>query len=356
MIPSRRSKAVGLFSGGLDSILATKLMTEQGIEVIALHFRVPFPAPPHEFSDERLRQIAESAGASLVSVDVGEDYLDIVKAPTHGYSRGMAPCVDCMLYMLVKARELAQQTRSDFVFTGEVLGQRAHCQNKRSLKLLGREARVEGRLLRPLSAKLLEPTIPELTGIVRRERLLDLKGHGRRRQIRLASEFGILDYPMPTGGCLLIDANFGARVKDAATFDQLKPADRQLLSVGRHFRLESGAKVVVGRNQDENEQLEKLKLADDVVCKPAEVVGPVVLVRGGRKTKRDVEVAARLCARYADAPAGKAVAVACAGRVMKVKALSTEEADLWLIQASKKDKTLEDDATRDERKGEPDPG
>jgi len=346
VISSRRSKAIGLFSGGLDSILAAKLMAEQGVEVIALHFQVPFQAPRHTFSEERLRQMAESAGASLVSVEVSDDYLNIVRAPRLGYARGMAPCMDCILYMLAKARELARQVRADFIFTGEVVGQRAHCQNKRSLKTVAKLSGIDGRLLRPLSAKLLDPTVPELSGLVRRERLLDLKGHGRRRQMRLASEFGILDYPQPTGGCLLTDTNFGARVRDAAAYGELEPSSRQLFEIGRHFRLESTAKLVVGRNQGENERLAALAREDDVVCRPVDVMGPVVLLRGIKKTKADTEMAARLCARYSDGATDKAVKIDCGGKATRVKPLPDEELRGRLVQAPPKEKgeTKDDDS------------
>jgi len=333
MISSRKSKAIGLFSGGLDSILAAKLMSEQGVEVIALHFRVPFAAPARPQEAERLQTLAEVAGASLVSVDVGDDYLELVKSPQYGYARGMAPCMDCMGYMLKKARELAMQLKADFIFTGEVVGQRAHCQNKRSLKVLETMTRMNGRLLRPLSAKLLEPTIPELTGLVRRERLLDLKGHGRRRQIRLAAEFGILDYSPPAGGCLLIDKNFAARAKDAIKAEQFTMAELAILGPGRHFRLESGAKVVVGRNEKENRQLESLAVEGDAVCRPVEVMGPVVLLRSKKRTKKDTEVAARLCARYSDATSSQAVKVACGEDEFKVKGLADDELKQWLVQA-----------------------
>ncbi len=334
MIASRKSKAVGLFSGGLDSILATKLVTEQGVEAVALHFRVPFAPPGRPAAEDKLRRLAELVGASLVSVDAGDDYLKIVKTPEYGYARNMAPCVDCILYMLARAKELAGQIKADFVFTGEVVGQRAHCQNKRSLKLIEDAAGLDGRLLRPLSAKLLEPTIPELTGLIRRERLLDLKGKGRRRQIRLAAEFGIIDYSAPTGGCLLIDKNFAARVRDAVSSDQLEPADIELLSHGRHFRLDSGAKVVVGRNERENAKLEKLARDGDSLCRPVEVMGPVVILRTAKKTKKDTETAARMCARYSDSKKNQAVKIECDGKEFRVKASAKKDLDRWRVKAA----------------------
>ncbi|OYD15740.1 hypothetical protein CH330_04855 [candidate division WOR-3 bacterium JGI_Cruoil_03_51_56] len=341
MITSRKSKAVGLFSGGLDSVLATKLVTEQGIEAIALHFKVPFAAPGRFSSEDRLKRLAELAGASFVSVEVGDDYLGIVKAPEYGYARGMAPCIDCMLYMLNKARELARQVRADFIFTGEVIGQRIHCQNKRSLKLMEKVTGIRGRLLRPLSAKLLEPTIPELTGLIKRERLLDLKGRGRRRQIRLASEFGLIDYSAPTGGCLLIDKNFAARVRDAIAHDQLEPGEIELLRFGRHFRLDSGAKVVAGRSKSENDRLEKLLRDDDVFLRPVEVMGPVVILRARKKTKKDTEIAARICTRYSDGESNKAIKVNCGGKCLRVKSANDKLLDHWRVKAEKE--RVEDD-------------
>jgi len=332
LISSRNSKAVGLFSGGLDSIIATRLVTEQGIEAVALHFQVPFQSPGRPREQAKLTRLAQLAGASLISVPVEQDYLGIVRAPRYGYARGMAPCVDCLIYMVTKARELARQIQADFIYTGEVVGQRAHCQNKRSLREIEKVTRTDGRLLRPLSAKLLEPTMPELSGIVRRERLLDLKGRGRRRQMRLAHEFGIIEYMAPTGGCMLIDHNFAARVRDAVDYDELLPDRLEILNVGRHFRLESGARVVVGRNEKENAELERLTLPADIVCRPVEVMGPVVVLRGEKLTDEDRESASRICARYCDAEPRKTVKVECGDKTTKVRAVARKSADAWRVQ------------------------
>jgi tRNA U34 2-thiouridine synthase MnmA/TrmU len=332
VIPSRKSKAVGLFSGGLDSILAAKLITEQGVNVVALHFRSPFAVPGRIASDEKLSKMAQLVGASVVSLDMGDDYLQLVKTPQFGYTRQMAPCVDCILYMLIKAKELAREIRADFVFTGEVVGQRAVCQNKRALKNIERAAGLEGRLVRPLSAKLLEPTIPELTGLVRRERLLDIKGRSRRRQIRLAHDFGIFDYPIPGTGCMLLDKNFATRAREVVAQDQFTPTDIELLKHGRHFRLDSGAKVIVGRNEQENKVLEGLALPDDLVCKPVEVMGPVVVLRSKKKTKKDTEIAARIGARFSDGAGGKAMKMACADKVVSVKPYTDEDIAPWRIR------------------------
>ena len=333
MIPSRKSKAVGLFSGGLDSILATKLITEQGVTVVALHYRLPFGVPGREPTDEKLSKMAGLVGASLMTLDADDAYLQLVRSPQFGHVKQLAPCIDCIVFMLNKARELAKEIKADFVFTGEVVGQRAICQNKRSLKQIEKAVGLEGRLLRPLSAKLLEPTIPELTGLVRRERLLDLKGRSRRRQIRLAHEFGMFDYPIPGAGCMLLDKNFAARARDAVQQDQLALPEIELLKYGRHFRLDSGAKVVVGRNEAENKRLEGLAREDDVLCKPVEVMGPVAILRSQKKTKKDTEIAARITARYSDTPAGKSVKLECAGKTLSVKPYKDEDLVAWRVQA-----------------------
>lgn len=341
MISSRRFRAVGLFSGGLDSVLATRLMSEQNASVVGLHFRLPFMPPGRVASDERLRRLAEIAGASLVSVDVEDDYIRLVESPPNGYSVHMAPCVDCMAYMVSRARELAREIKAEVVFTGEVLGQRSPSQSKRSLKLIEKAAGVTGRLLRPLCAKLLEPTLPELSGLVRRERLLDFCGHGRRQQIRLAHEFGLIDYPSPGNGCLLCDLSFAVRCRDAIAHGGLTRADIELLKYGRHFRLESGAKVVVGRNQTENVHIQKLAVAGDLVCHPENVMGPVVLLRAKRITKKDTQTAARICARYCDGPPGETVSIVCADRTLAVRPVSKEEVESLQVKPGPRESSVE---------------
>jgi tRNA U34 2-thiouridine synthase MnmA/TrmU len=343
VISSRKSKAIGLFSGGLDSILATKLVTEQGIEAVALHFQVPFRAPGRPGDQAKLQRLAELVGASLISVPVEEDYLGLVRAPEYGYARGMAPCIDCIVYMVQRARDLAKQIHADFIFTGEVVGQRARCQNKRSLKVIEKATRTEGRLLRPLSAKLLDPTVPELTGLVRRERLLDLKGHGRRRQMRLAHEFGIIEYGVPTGGCMLIDRGYAARVRDAVDYDELLSDRLDILKSGRHFRLGSGVKVVVGRNESENALLEGIAGPEDVVCRPVEVMGPIAVLRGEELSDEDREMAARICARYCDGDSRKSVKVACGDKEKRVRRAPMKSLDEWRVVAVEKEEEEIDD-------------
>ncbi len=334
MIPSRNSKAIGLFAGSLDSILAFKLITEQHIAAVALNFRLPFSIIGRVPTDEQLQRTADFLAVNLVSLTVGDDYLEIVRAPKYGYTLQMAPCIDCMAYMLKRAKELMTEIKADFVFTGEVLEQRPFSQNKRSLKLLEKIVGLEGRLLRPLSAKILEPTRPELTGLVRRERLLGFHGRTRRRQMRLAREFGIVDYPAPGAGCLLTDSNFAARCRDAIAHNRFNNLQEiEILRYGRHFCLPSKAKVVVGRNENENLVLEKIILPNSLIFKPVDTVGPVTILHSSRKTKKDMELAAQICAFYSDHLPGKSVKVVCEQHLFSVKPCKAEELADWRIIA-----------------------
>jgi tRNA U34 2-thiouridine synthase MnmA/TrmU len=333
MINSRNSKAVGLFSGSLDSLLAFKLITEQRIAAVALNFKLPFPILGRIPTDDQLQEMAKFLNVSLVSVAVGDEYLEVVRAPKFGYTREIAPCIDCMAYMLKQAKALMNEIHADFVFTGEVLGQRPLSQSKRAMKLLEKTVGLEGRILRPLSAKILEPTIPELTALVRRERLLDFHGRNRRRQIRLAREFGIIDYPTPGAGCLLTDPNFAARCRDAITHNEFQSIKEiSILHYGRHFRLPSKAKVIAGRNKDENQTLENLARPGDLIFKPAETVGPVVILQSAKPTKKDQEIAARICARYCDNNHVKPVKITASnGTVYSVKPFEDEDLEEWRI-------------------------
>lgn len=331
MIQSRKSKAIGLFAGSLDSILAAKLIAEQGVAIVALNFKLPFPVPGRVPGDEYLQRIADLIGASLISIEADESYLELVRSPEFGYIREMAPCVDCMGWMLKKARELMKEIKADFVFTGDVLGQQPFSQNKRSLKLLERVSGLEGRLVRPLSAKLLEPTIPELSGILRRERLLDFHGRSRRPQIRLAREFGVVDYPIPGAGCLLADSNFAARCRDAVAHQELTWGEIELMKYGRHFRLKGGARVIVGRNEKENSVLEQWAQGQGWVFKPVEVNGPVAVLKTKKLTKKDMERTARICSRYCDSPMGKAVKILCGEKVFSCKPIKDDDLAEWRI-------------------------
>jgi len=296
----KKTRAVGLLSGGLDSTLAAQLILAQGIGVIAYNLRTPF-CTCNRKGGCGISAVAERLGVELVTEFSGEEYIGVVKAPRHGRGRGMNPCIDCRIYILKKAAALARERGAAFCFTGEVLGQRPMSQHRAALRLIEKEAGLEGELLRPLSAHLFPPTAAEKEGVVDRARLLAFRGRSRKPQLELASHFGLTDYPCPAGGCLLTDKNFAARVADAFAHGEDTLAHINLLRIGRHFRLPSAAKVVVGRNEVENKKLLSYLRNGAVAFEIADVGSPVTLLRPARR--EDWPAAAALTLRYSDARA-----------------------------------------------------
>jgi len=296
--PSPKTKVVGLLSGGLDSTLAVKLLADQGFEVIAYNLRTPFCTCESKGGCGAAAAAARF-GVEIVTEFAGEEYVELVKNPRHGRGRAMNPCIDCRIFILNRAKELMRKRGAAFCFTGEVLGQRPMSQHRRALALIEREAGLEGRILRPLSAHLFQPTEAENEGLVDRSKLLDIRGRSRKKQIALAAELGVTDYPCPAGGCLLTDKNFAARLADAFAHGEDRLADINLLKLGRHFRLPSGAKAVVGRNEGENRALAERLGGTDVALEIIGVGSPVTLLRGGGE--EDWPAAAALTLLYSDA-------------------------------------------------------
>ncbi len=285
-------------------MLAGALLRAQGIAVTFICFVTPF------YGAKRAREAAAHLNLPLKVVDFFDKFEPLLYAPPHGFGKGHNPCIDCHSLMIREAGVVMAAEGFDFVFTGEVLGQRPMSQNRGSLNLVAKASGLRELLLRPLSAKLLQPTRPELMGWVDRERLLDLSGRGRKRQIALAPEYGISRYPAPAGGCLLTDPGFALRIKELLRHEERPPrASLELLKWGRHFRLPGGAKAVVGRTQRDNEAIEGLKSPGDYCMKLEDFPGPVVLLSSGAG-EADLEAAAGLAAAYSDAPLGTAVRVA----------------------------------------------
>ncbi|MEO0079946.1 MAG: hypothetical protein ABIK44_04655 [candidate division WOR-3 bacterium] len=304
----RRCRAVGMLSGGLDSILATKLMLEQGIEVFGLNFVSPFCTCTSKGCRHEATRAARQLGIPLKVVPTGQEYIEMVKHPKHGYGRNMNPCLDCRVFTFSRARIYMEEIGAQFVFSGEVLGERPMSQHLQALRLIERESGLEGRLLRPLSAKLLEPTIPEKEGLVDRERLMGFQGRTRKPQIALAARLGINDYPCPAGGCLLTERQFAIRLREAFAHGEDNLEDVRFLRYGRHFRLPSGAKVVVGRNELENRALGNIARREDVLLE-AEGVGSPLTILLRSQGELDIELAARICARFSDAKTRPEVSV-----------------------------------------------
>jgi tRNA U34 2-thiouridine synthase MnmA/TrmU len=284
-------KAIALISGGLDSSLAAKLIKEQGIEVIGLKFKIPFSSSQ--------RKPPADLGFQIQELDIAAEFLEIVKYPQHGLGANINPCIDCKILMLSKARELMKQWNAKFIITGEVLGQRPMSQHRQALDLIVKKANLEGLVLRPLSARLLAETIPEREGWVRRSELLALSGRSRNSQIELAKTLGIKEYSQPAGGCLLTDPAFAKRLKDLIAYSELDPNNVELLKLGRHFRLSQSAKLVVGRNEEENARLENLGQENDYLFMPTETAGPTALGRGAFDTAL-IELACQIVCRYCD--------------------------------------------------------
>ncbi len=230
-----RIKALALLSGGLDSTLATKLILQQGIEVKALNFVTPFCLCGKGGCGAA--EVAKELGIPIKIMIVGQEYLRILRKPKHGYGKNMNPCIDCRIFMLKKAKQQAKEMGASFIFTGEVLGERPMSQHVHALRLIEKEAGLEGKILRPLSAKLLKETEAEKKGLVSRERLLDINGRSRKRQFALAKHFMIANYPCPAGGCLLTCKEFASKLRDLfAHKTRVTLKDVSLLKVGRHFR------------------------------------------------------------------------------------------------------------------------
>jgi hypothetical protein len=313
-----KAKAIGLISGGLDSTLALALVKQQGIEVKAITFYTGFCITETQRRrggradgsiprNEALRAAADlESDVELVDLS-GPEYLEMILRPRFGYGANANPCVDCRIFMMKKAKEIMEREGADFVFTGEVLGQRPKSQRRDTLRIIERESKMDGRLLRPLSAKLLKPTIPEQEGKIDRERLLDVSGRGRVRQIALARELGLADWPQPAGGCcFLTDESFSKKFFDLLATREAAGEPRRitqeevvLLTVGRHFRLSPRAKLIVGRSEVENALLEH-HVERRARLEAIGVSGPVCLVEG-TPSAEDRRLAASIVARYGKA-------------------------------------------------------
>jgi len=284
--------ALGLLSGGLDSMLAAELLRRQGIEVTGVIFQTPF------FGSDRGVAAARQLGIPFRVEDITSDHLDMVKAPRHGYGKNMNPCIDCHAMMFSKAGGLLRELGSDFLFSGEVLGQRPMSQNIKALKLVEETSGCQGIILRPLSAKLLPETEPEKKGLVDRKQLMDIQGRSRKRQMAMAQKWGLTQYPNPGGGCLLTDPGFSVRLAELLdATPSAGPAEVERLKLGRHFRLPGGSKAVVGRHHRDNEDLQSLVREGDIVLKQYEAPGPLTVLDGGA-TEPDLLRAASITARY----------------------------------------------------------
>ena len=296
-------KAIALISGGLDSILAAKVIQEQGIDIIPLHFKIPFCQRDKKVASnkgDKFSLVADNLGIELKIVDIGAEFLKLLENPKYGFGTNMNPCIDCKILMLTKAKELLKVMDAAFVVTGEVLGQRPMSQHRQALETIERKSGLEDLVLRPLSAKLLTETTPERQGWIDRGKLLDFSGRTRKPQMELAKNFNIENYPNPAGGCLLTDPEFSRRLKDLMAHQEFNMHNIELLKFGRHFRIHPEAKLIVGRNEKENAELVNSVKSNDLLFMPTdEIAGPTSLGRGNFNAE-SIKLSCQITCRYCD--------------------------------------------------------
>ncbi len=297
-MPVINRKAVSLLSGGLDSLLATKMIIDQDIEVLGLHFTSPICNSIRDDAGDRARMAGAELGIEVMIQDKGEEYLQVVKNPKHGYGKNINPCIDCRIYMLGLTRKIMREENASFIVTGEVLGQRPMSQRRETIHQIEKESCLEGFIIRPLSAHLFAPTLPEAAGIVAREKLLGISGRSRTTQYELVARYGLKHFSRPGGGCLLTDPIYARKLKGALRRNpDCLMEDVSLLRMGRHFHIE-GNTLVLGRNQEENEYLESHCRPPYSLLRPKGFKGPSGMIKG-EPDERTITTAARIIAFYA---------------------------------------------------------
>ncbi|KPA11269.1 thiamine biosynthesis protein-like protein [Candidatus Magnetomorum sp. HK-1] len=303
---SKPITAMGLCSGGLDSILAGMLLIKQGIQVKWICFETPF------FNAEKAKIASEQTGIPLLTHNLTQDYIKMLKNPRQGYGKNMNPCLDCHTLMFNTAGNLMKENDAHFLFSGEILGQRPMSQTRPSLNYVEKNSGYKGYILRPLCALNMQESIPEKNGWVDRSKLLNITGRSRKRQIALAEEWGISDYPNPAGGCLLTDQQYSIRLKDVfENGPYLHDRDLYLLQWGRHFRLNQTHKIIVGRTQKDNENIIKYYQKEcDILLDILDYPSPIVLIPYG-SDPHTIEQAASIAVSYTRAPEKEPTSVEC---------------------------------------------
>ena len=306
-------KAVALLSGGLDSNLAVRMIKDQDIDVKAIAIKTPFcDFDCGKGCGHKVMEVASELDIDLKTINLGKDYLTMLKNPKHGYGSGMNPCIDCRMMMYEEAKKHMTEIGADFLITGEVLHQRPMSQNSNALSVIEKETGMVGKVIRPLSAQLLPKTESEKKGYVDRSLLGSIQGRSRKEQLLLANKFGIIDPPNSAGGCLLTDPQFAKRVRDLFEFNISEPSinDVELLKLGRHFRFDTYSKLIVGRNHKENESILSLVQGSDYLIQPIDIPGPVSILRINckpdlRKHKKILFSSIGITLRYSDVLPGK---------------------------------------------------
>ncbi len=327
-------KSLALFSGGLDSMLAVKLIKEQGIDVIALFIDTGFSSTKEK--RDILEKRAKMAGGDFEIIDTKEQFVkEILFNPKYGYGKNFNPCIDCHANMIRIAKALLPKYKASFVITGEVAGQRPMSQRVDAIKnvtKLANDEMEEGLVLRPLSAKLFPLTKPEKEGWVDREKLLGIYGRDRKIQLSLAKKYGFKDYESPAGGCLLTEAAFAAKIRDFIKYDKFEAQDIDVLKVGRHLRLPEGSKLVIGRNKEENERISLIKNDKFIKVKLLNATGPLSLL-SRNASLQDKNLAAKLCLLYGKTKEGVEYEVLIGDEIIKTTPyISKEEASKFFVK------------------------
>ena len=295
--------ALAMISGGLDSILAAKLVKEQGIEVIGICFK------SHFFSEKNALKMVKQIDIPLEVVDFSDEHFEMVKNPKHGHGKNMNPCIDCHAMMMRHCGELLEKFHADFIITGEVLNQRPMSQNRSALDIVKNESGIGRKILRPLCAKNLNPTEMEINGLIDREALMDIKGRNRKVQMELAEKWGILDYPSPAGGCKLTEPNYSIRLRELVEHkEEISKKDLELLKIGRHFRVSKDAKIISTRTGEEGELLKQFLTEDDLIFLATDYTGSMVVIIG-KATNEDIEFAAKISGRYCKGKDDKIISI-----------------------------------------------
>ncbi len=323
-------RGISLLSGGLDSMLAICVLREQGVEMEGIVFKSPF------FDIKAAYKASEQLKVKLHVVDFSQDILGLVRKPPHGFGGAMNPCIDCHARMILRAGEFMREHGYDFVSTGEVLNQRPMSQNRRSLETVAKTSGLEGYLVRPLSAQLLDPTVPELDGRIDRERLCAISGRNRQPQMALVKKYGLKEFPSPAGGCLLTEKGFCNKLRDLYDHTEGIPPvrDVELLKFSRQFRLPDGGRIIVGRNRADNMALKALANEGRTILHTVNVPGPTAAVLG-EIPEEDLLRAAAIIADYGDKGERADIVVKVitpeGSRELTVKPLPRDEYVGWML-------------------------
>ncbi len=289
-------RALALFSGGLDSTIAMKTVVDQGIEVIAVNINIGFGSTVDR--TEHMQNMCDQIGVKLEILDLRQLYLDeVLFDPKYGYGKNFNPCIDCHGFMFRYTGKLLEKYDADFMISGEVLGQRPMSQRKDALENVKKLSEHDDLIVRPLSAKLLEPSKPELEGWIDREKLYDINGRNRQRQLAIAKEIGLEDFESPGGGCLLTEIQFSNKLRDFVDHEKLEVEDINTLKAGRHLRLPDGAKLIIGRDQDDNEKIKNTTSSKYYKARIEDASGPLCLFQKDASDD-DNKLAANLIVTY----------------------------------------------------------